>query len=59
MQPPLTFLIGTINSLKNQKKDADVMRKGSECGMGFADWEAFEAGDQVQVYEEISEKRRL
>lgn len=35
------------------------MRKGSECGMGFADWEAFEAGDQVQVYEEISEKRRL
>ncbi|GIZ38194.1 hypothetical protein CKM354_000161700 [Cercospora kikuchii] len=50
---------GTINSLKNVKKDVTEMRKGSECGMGFDDWESFEVGDQVQTYEEISERRKL
>ncbi|KAK4552767.1 translation initiation factor IF-2 [Recurvomyces mirabilis] len=50
---------GIISSLKNVKKDVQEMRKGSECGMGFDDWEGFEVGDQVQTYEEISEKRRL
>jgi translation initiation factor IF-2 len=35
------------------------MRKGTECGMGFEDWDGFEVGDVVQAYEEISEKRRL
>jgi translation initiation factor IF-2 len=35
------------------------MRKGTECGMGFENWESFEVGDVVQTYEEISEKRRL
>ncbi|KAK3072705.1 translation initiation factor IF-2 [Teratosphaeriaceae sp. CCFEE 6253] len=50
---------GTISSLKNVKKDVQEMRKGTECGMGFEGWEGFEVGDQVQVYEEIREKRRL
>ncbi|CAK1359597.1 Translation initiation factor IF-2, mitochondrial [Cercospora beticola] len=50
---------GTINSLKNVKKDVTEMRKGSECGMGFDDWESFEVGDQVQTYEEIRERRKL
>ncbi|KAK0783389.1 translation initiation factor IF-2 [Friedmanniomyces endolithicus] len=50
---------GTISSLKNVKKDVQEMRKGTECGMGFEGWEAFEVGDQVQTYEEISEKRKL
>lgn len=35
------------------------MRKGTECGMGFDDWEAFEVGDQIQTYEEKVEKREL
>ena len=35
------------------------MRKGSECGMGFENWEAFEVGDQIQSFEENSEKRTL
>lgn len=48
-----------LDSLKNVKKDVDEMRKGSECGMGFADWEQFEVGDLVQAYEEHSEKRKL
>lgn len=50
---------GLISSLKNVKKDVQEMRKGSECGMGFDGWEAFEVGDQIQTYEERSEKRTL
>ena len=50
---------GSINSLKNVKKDVQEMRKGAECGMGFEGWEAFEVGDQVQTYEEVSERRKL
>jgi translation initiation factor IF-2 len=50
---------GTINSLKNQKKDADVMRKDTECGIGFEGWEGFEVGDKIQCYEERFEKRTL
>ncbi|KAK0824339.1 translation initiation factor IF-2 [Friedmanniomyces endolithicus] len=50
---------GTISSLKNVKKDVQEMRKGTECGMGFEGWEGFEVGDQIQTYEEISEKRKL
>ncbi|KAF2170710.1 hypothetical protein M409DRAFT_64339 [Zasmidium cellare ATCC 36951] len=50
---------GTINSLKNVKKDVQEMRKGTECGMGFEGWEGFEAGDQIQTFAEISEKRKL
>ncbi|EME78216.1 uncharacterized protein MYCFIDRAFT_191409 [Pseudocercospora fijiensis CIRAD86] len=50
---------GTISSLKNVKKDVTQMRKGTECGIGFDDWQGFEVGDQIQTYEEISEKRKL
>jgi translation initiation factor IF-2 len=35
------------------------MRKGSECGMGFENWDAFEVGDQIQSFEENTEKRML
>ncbi|KAM0798604.1 hypothetical protein BDR22DRAFT_881568 [Usnea florida] len=50
---------GTLSSLKNVKKDITETRKGNECGMGFENWTEFEPGDQVQSYEEISEKRTL
>ena len=52
-------LVGIIDSLKNVKKEVQEMRKGTECGMGFEEWEGFQIGDLVQTYEEISEKRRL
>ena len=55
----MTCVLGNIDSLKNVKKDVTEMRKGTECGMGFGDWEAFEVGDQVQTYEETSERRKL
>jgi len=53
------LMTGTLSSLKNQKKDVQEMRKGNECGMGFENWDAFEVGDQIQCYEEKSEKRTL
>ncbi|KAF2233709.1 initiation factor 2 [Viridothelium virens] len=50
---------GILNSLKNVKKDVSEMRKGTECGIGFENWEEFQIGDQIQCYEERVEKRFL
>ena len=52
-------LLGQLDSLKNVKKDVTEMRKGSECGMGFTNWQDFMVGDTIQSYEEIREKRKL
>ncbi|KAL4911593.1 hypothetical protein BDW74DRAFT_143240 [Aspergillus multicolor] len=54
-----TIYDGPITSLKNVKKDVTEMRKDTECGIGFENWTEFAVGDQIQCYEEISEKRRL
>ena len=35
------------------------MGKGTECGIGFEDWEGLEVDDQVQTYEIVEEKRTL
>ncbi len=35
------------------------MRKGSECGMSFEDWQDVKPGDKIQEYDEIREKRHL
>jgi translation initiation factor IF-2 len=35
------------------------MGKGTECGIGFPDFEDFQIDDQIQTYEEIKEKRHL
>lgn len=35
------------------------MKKGSECGLSFADWDELQEGDIVQCYEEVMEKRKL
>ncbi|SPQ24670.1 fd8f08ae-f664-498e-9832-77ca331ba535 [Thermothielavioides terrestris] len=50
---------GIIETLKHVKKDVDEMKKGSECGMSFADWDELQVGDHIQVLEEFTEKRRL
>ena len=51
--------LGKLASLKNVKKDVTEMRKGTECGMGFEEWDAFQPGDKVQCYEEQREQRHL
>jgi translation initiation factor IF-2 len=45
--------------LKNVKKEVSEMKKGTECGMGFVEWQEFQIGDQIQTYEQIEEKRYL
>jgi translation initiation factor IF-2 len=55
----LTNSTGTMESLKNVKKDVTEMRKGSECGIGFEGWSDFRVGDQIQCYEMKEEKRYL
>ncbi|KAI9052645.1 hypothetical protein LZ554_003984 [Drepanopeziza brunnea f. sp. 'monogermtubi'] len=50
---------GTLDSLKNVKKNVEEMKKGSECGMGFTDWFDFQVADLVQSYEQKEEKRYL
>ncbi|KAJ4292930.1 translation initiation factor IF-2 [Collariella sp. IMI 366227] len=50
---------GVIDTLKHVKKDVDEMKKGSECGMSFAEWDQLQAGDLIQVIEEYTEKRKL
>ncbi|EOA89661.1 translation initiation factor IF-2 [Exserohilum turcicum] len=50
---------GVISSIKNQKKDVEQMRKDTECGISFDNWEDFRVGDKIQCYEEKFEKRSL
>jgi translation initiation factor IF-2 len=35
------------------------MGKGTECGVGLEDFEDFQIDDQLQLYEEVKEKRKL
>jgi translation initiation factor IF-2 len=35
------------------------MRKDTECGISFKDWEDFKIGDKIQCYEETQQKRTL
>lgn len=35
------------------------MKKGTECGMMFEDFDAFQVGDHIQKYEDVEEKRYL
>jgi translation initiation factor IF-2 len=48
-----------LETLKHGKRDVSEMRKGTECGMGFPEYEGFEVGDLIQTYEEVREKRYL
>ncbi|KAH6891019.1 hypothetical protein B0T10DRAFT_484240 [Thelonectria olida] len=50
---------GKIDTLKHVKKDVMEMGKGTECGIGFEDFQDLQPDDQVQTYEVIKEKRYL
>lgn len=50
---------GKLETLKQGKKDAAEVHKGGECGISFLDWDDIQAGDKIQAYEEIHEKRTL
>jgi translation initiation factor IF-2 len=45
--------------LKSEKKDVTEMKKDTECGISFDNWESFEVGDKIQTFTEIEEERKL
>lgn len=52
-------MVGTLYTLKSQKKEVQEMSKGSEAGLSFTDFAEFLPGDQIQSYETVTEKRTL
>ncbi|KAI1634238.1 hypothetical protein F4809DRAFT_619753 [Biscogniauxia mediterranea] len=50
---------GKLETLKHHKKDVMEMQKGTECGMGFEDFQDLAVGDIIQAYEEIVTPRSL
>ncbi|KAI1170059.1 hypothetical protein F4777DRAFT_570667 [Nemania sp. FL0916] len=50
---------GKLETLKHVKKDVTEMRKGTECGMGFENFQDLQVGDQIQAYEEVRTARTL
>lgn len=55
----LLSLSGKLETLKHVKKDVTEMRKGSECGIGFEEFQDLKVGDQIQAYEEVRTERKL
>ncbi|EPS44587.1 hypothetical protein H072_1378 [Dactylellina haptotyla CBS 200.50] len=52
-----TVYDGEIETLKHIKKDVKEMSQGTECGMGFLDFDDFKEGDIVHCYTETKKKR--
>lgn len=50
---------GTIDTLKNQKKDITEAGKGLECGLTLENWEDLREGDLIQVYQDIEKPANL
>ncbi|KAI1411581.1 initiation factor 2 [Hypoxylon sp. FL1857] len=50
---------GKLETLKHLKKDIAEVHKGTECGIGFEEFQDFEVGDKIQAYEEVKTKRSL
>ncbi|GMM37283.1 translation initiation factor 2 [Saccharomycopsis crataegensis] len=55
----LVVFKGSLNAIKSGKDDASSMRKGSECGIHFKNWEDFQEGDTIEAYEEVEVPRYL
>lgn len=49
----------TVASLHREKDDASEVNAGFECGITFTNHQDFEAGDIVEAYELVEEKRTL
>lgn len=50
---------GNIASMKSGKDDAELVRAGSECGLGLDGWDGFKVGDVLQCFYEVVVKREL
>ena len=50
---------GELESLKRFKEDAKEVRSGFECGLSLKNFNAYEEGDQLEVYEVTEIARTL
>ena len=50
---------GELESLKRFKDDVKEVTKGYECGLNIKGYNDIEVGDILEVYEEISVKKKL
>ena len=42
---------GELSQLKRFKDDAKEVKEGTECGMGFANYQDIQQGDKVECFE--------
>ena len=50
---------GTLESLRRFKEDVAEVRQGFECGIGVKNYNDVKAGDLIECYEKVEEKRVL
>lgn len=53
------LISGYLDTLRHFKDDVTEVRKGTECGLSFAEYSDLKIGDLIQSYQEIQQKRRL
>ncbi len=50
---------GKLSSLKHFSNDVKVVRAGTECGIGFENYNDLKEGDVIESYIEVEEKQKL
>jgi translation initiation factor IF-2 len=50
---------GELESLRRFKDDVKEVKSGTECGIGVADYNDIQAGDQIEVFERVETARTL
>lgn len=50
---------GELESLRRFKDDVGEVKSGTECGIGVADYNDIQAGDQIEVFERVERARSL
>ena len=50
LRGPRIVYEGRLVTLKHVKEDVNKISAGSECGMGFEEWEDMEEGDVIECY---------
>ncbi len=55
----VVFWSGELSSLKHFKDDVREIKAGNECGLSFEKFQDFRAGDVIEAYEILKEKKSL
>jgi translation initiation factor IF-2 len=50
---------GELESLRRFKDDVSEVKSGTECGIGVRNYNDVQAGDQIEVFEQIQVERKL